>query len=138
MIATAVPSVKDQKIIPLGLIDSESVNRLEDLVPSLNETVSNIYEEKNDFINIFICHLLFYMFFCITLLLHIFIDFGVGTFIKNKFLQLIKILRYSFDNKNTAIAWFETINKVTYHFGYIRNVMWFRQISFVMRYFLFF
>ena len=94
MAATATPTVKNKELIPFGLVESASVNSFADFVPSnLNETEVNEKKEENDFINIFICHLIFYAFFCISIVLHIFIDLGLGSFVKNKFLQLIEIAK---------------------------------------------
>ena len=90
MTATTATTVKDQELMPFGLVESAGVNAFADFVPSkLNETESNEEKEKNDFIDIFICHLIFYVVFCISLVLHILIDLGLGSFIKNKFVQLI-------------------------------------------------
>ena len=105
MIATAVPKVKDQELMPHGLVESASVNSFADFVSSnLNETELNKEKEVKDFINTFICHLIFYAVFCISLLLHILIDLGLGSFVKNKFLQLIKISRNIGVVKNPAFA----------------------------------
>ncbi len=106
MTATASPKVKDQKLMSLGLVESESENSFVDFVPSnLNETESNEAKGKNDFINIFICHLIFYGVFCISLVLHIFIDLGLGFFIKNKIFKLIEISSNNVIDKNPAFAW---------------------------------
>ncbi len=102
MTATASPTVKDQELMPFGLVESASVNSFADFIPSnLNK---NEKIEKNDFINIFICHLIFYAVFCISLVLHILIDLGVGSFVKNKFLQLIEIAKNLLVVKNPALA----------------------------------
>ena len=101
----AAPTVKDQELLPFGLVESAGVNSFADFVPSnLNETESNVEKEKNDFINIFICHLIFYAFFCISLVLHILIDLGLGSFVKNKFLQLIEIAKNGVVKKNPAFV----------------------------------
>ena len=105
MTAAAAPTVKDQEIKPFGLVESAGVNAFADFVPSkLNETESNEEKKKNDFINIFICHLIFYAFFCISLVLHILIDLGLGSFVKNKYFQLIEIVKNIFFEKNAAFA----------------------------------
>ena len=102
MTAIAAPTVKDQELMPFGLVESASLNSVADFVPSnLNETEAN---EKNDFINIFICHLIFYFVFCLSLILHILIDLGLGSFVKNKLLQLIEISKNSLIGKNPAFA----------------------------------
>ena len=105
MTATAPATVKDQDLIPHGLVESASVNSFADLVSSnSNEAESNKEKEVNDFINTFICHLIFYAVFCISLVLHILIDLGLGSFVKNKFLQLIGISKNAFLEKNPAFA----------------------------------
>ena len=91
MTATAVPTIKDQELMPFGLVESASVNTFADIGPSnLNNSETNEAKRKNDFTNIFICHLIFYAVFCFSLVLHILIDLGLGSFIKNKFLELIE------------------------------------------------
>ena len=101
----AAPTVKDQELMPFGLVESAGVNAFADFVPSkLNETESNEEKEKNDFINIFICHLIFYAVFCISLVLHILIDLGLGSLVKNQFLQLIEVVKNTVVVKNPAFA----------------------------------
>ena len=47
MTATAAPTVKDQELMPFGLVESASVNSFADFVPSnLNETEANEEKEK--------------------------------------------------------------------------------------------
>ncbi len=105
MTATAASTVKDQELLPFGLVESASVNSFADFLPSnLNQTEANEAKEKNDFINIFICHLIFYAVFCISLLLHILIDLGLGSFVKNQFLKLIEIAKNTVVVKNLAFA----------------------------------
>ncbi len=99
MTATAAPTVKDQELVSFGLVESASVNSINDFIPSkLNE--SEVSSEKSDFINTFICHLIFYAIFCVSLVLHILIDLGLGSFIKNKFVQLIGPGRHTATPKN--------------------------------------
>ena len=103
--AAAAPTVKDKELMQFGLVESAGVNAFADFVPSkLNETESKEEKEKNDFINIFICHLIFYAVFCISLVLHILIDLGFGSFVKNQFLQLIKNPKNNVVEKNPAFA----------------------------------
>ena len=105
MTATAFPTVKDQELMPHGLVESASVNSFADFVSSnLNEKVSNKEKEVNEFINTFICHLIFYAVFCISLVLHILIDLGLGSLVKNKFLQLIEIAKNTVFVKKPAFA----------------------------------
>ena len=105
MTATAAPTIKDKELMPLGLVESASVNSFADFIPSnLNEAESNEEEEQNDFINTFICHLIFYSIFCISLVLHILIDLGFGSFVKNQFLKLIKNPKNNVVENNPAFA----------------------------------
>ena len=105
MTATAAQTVKDQELMSFGFVESASVNSFAEFVPSnLNVMEENEAKDKNDFINIFILHLIFYAVFCISLLMHILIDLGLGTFVKNKFIQLIEITKNIFVEKNPAFA----------------------------------
>jgi len=105
MTATADESVKEQELISFGFVESAGVNSIAEFVPSnLNVMETNEAKEKNDFINIFICHLIFYAVFCISLLMHILIDLGLGSFIKNKFIQLIEITKNIFVERSPAFA----------------------------------
>ena len=105
MTATADESVKEQELISFGFVESASVNSIAELVPSnLNAMETNEAKEKNDFINIFICHLIFYAVFCISLFMHILIDLGLGDFVKNKFLQLIGIIKNIVVERSPAFA----------------------------------
>ena len=105
MTATAAPTVKDQELMQHGLVESASVNSFADFVSSnLNETEAIIEKEVNDFINTFICHLIFYAVFCISLVWHILIDLGLGSLIKNQSIQLIEITKNTFVVKNPAFA----------------------------------
>ncbi len=102
MIATAATTVKEQESLQFGLVESASVKSFADFVPSnLNKTTE---KEDNDFINTFICHLIFYSFFCITLVLHILIDLGLGSFVKNKFFQLVDIAKNTVNEKKPVFA----------------------------------
>ena len=96
---TATATVKDQELMPFGLVESESENFFAEFASSnLNEM------ESNDFINIFICHLIFYSFFCIALVYHIVVDLGLGSFVKNKFIQLIEIAKNTLAEETPAFA----------------------------------
>ena len=90
MTATSSPIVKDQEFVSFGLVESASVNSISDFTPSkliVNKVTASM--DKEDFVNTFICHLIFYSVFCFSLVLHILIDLGLGSFVKNKFVQLI-------------------------------------------------
>ena len=109
MTATASPTVKDQKLLSCGLVESAGVNSFADFNPSkFNEsqlsTEKETEIEKDDFKNTFICHLIFYAFLCVSIVLHILIDLGVGSFIKNKFVQLMGLGKKTVFAKSPAYA----------------------------------
>ena len=103
--ATAAPTVKDKELIPNGLLEDPIVNTVANFA-SLNfkDTESNKERDLNGFINTFICHLIFYAVFCISLVLYIFIDLGLGSLVKNQFIKLIEIAINTFVVKNPAFA----------------------------------
>tara|TARA_Y100001968_G_scaffold5292_1_gene4684 strand:+ start:9005 stop:9328 length:324 start_codon:yes stop_codon:yes gene_type:complete len=87
--ATSTATVKDKELVSFGLVEAASVNSISDFnSPNVNQSKLNKEKEKEDFINTFICHLIFYTFFCVSLILHILIDLGLGSFVRNKFVQL--------------------------------------------------
>ncbi len=105
MTTTAAPTVKDQDLISSGFVESASVNSFADFIPSkLNEHELIAEQEKNEFVNVFICHLIFYAFFCISIFMHILIDLGLGTFIKKTFSQLVELAKNNFVEKKPAFA----------------------------------
>ena len=109
MPTTAAPTVKDHELTSLGLLESASVNSFADFTPSkFNESqvISQIVKdkEKEDFINTFICHLLFYAVFCISIVLHILIDLGLGSFIKNQFVNLMELGNKTIFEKSPSFA----------------------------------
>ena len=105
MTTIAAPIIKDQELMPHGLVESASVKSLTDFVSSnSNETEEKKEKEVNDFINTFVCHLIFYTVFCISLVLHILIDLGLGSFVKSIFFQFIDIAKNLVIEKNTAFA----------------------------------
>ncbi len=105
MTATASPTVKDQDLMPHGFVESASVNSFADFVASnSHETEVNKEKEAHDFINTFICHLIFYAFFCISLVFHILIDLGLGSLVKNQFIHLIEFAKNTVVQKKPAFA----------------------------------
>tara|TARA_Y100001968_G_C18842694_1_gene474290 strand:- start:173 stop:490 length:318 start_codon:yes stop_codon:yes gene_type:complete len=105
MTATAAPTVEDQELISSGLVESVCVNSSADFIPSKLNKKEVIYKKaKNDFINTFICHLIFYTFFCISLVLHIIIDLGLGSLIKKTFMHFVELTKHYFVEKNPAFA----------------------------------
>ena len=109
MTTTAAPTVKDQELLSFGLVESASVNSFADFIPSKLykspvKAEKQMEKEKEDFKNLFICHLIFYTFLCVAIVLHILIDLGLGSFIKNKFVQLMELGKKNFFEKSPAFA----------------------------------
>ena len=90
MTASATPTVRNQEMASVGLVESAGVNSFADFIPSnFNDSQVTVEKEKEDFKNAFICHLIFYAFFCISIVLYILIDLGLGSFLKNKWNQFL-------------------------------------------------
>ena len=109
MTTTVAPKVKGQKLASFGLVESASVNSFADFIPSKsNESKENIEQETSkeneDFINEFICLMIFYSFLCVSIVLHILIDLGLGSFIKNEFTQLMEFGKKTLFDKGPAFA----------------------------------
>ena len=105
MTSTAATTVKKEDLVGIGLLESASVNSITDFTPRGFVEKKAVTVKKNDvFINSFICHLIFYVIFCISLFLHILIDLGLGSFIKNQFIRLIGFGKRTTFEKNPVFA----------------------------------
>ena len=105
MTATASPTVKNPEFMSFGLVESASVNSITDFTPSkLKESQANTENVKEDFVNTFICHLIFYAVFCVSLVLYILFDLGFASFIVKIFNQLIGSGRETGLRKKPAFA----------------------------------
>ena len=105
MTTTIAPTVKDHEAVSFELVESASVNSFPDVIPSKSLVSQSKYEKQNDdFKNIFICHMIFYFFLCVSLVLHIFIDLGLGSFLKNKFIHFSGLGERTVLKKSPAFA----------------------------------
>ena len=107
MTSTAPLIVKDEELVSYGLIESASVRSIKDFnLTDLNEKEINVFsgKENEGFINLFICHLIFYAFFCVACVVHIFIDLGLEALIKDRFSSFIRLGKKSFFTKSPAFA----------------------------------
>ena len=104
MTATTVPMVDDKELTSIGIVESTNLNSFAQFVPKSNGKETLDEKDKNDFINTFICHLIFYALFCFSLVLHIIIDLGLGSFVKDKYTQFIATGRNKFFEKRPAYA----------------------------------
>ena len=104
MTATAT-TVRDQELLSFGLVESASVNSINDFTPSISNESKVISDEKNeDFVMTFIFHLIFYGVLCISIVLHILIDLGFGYFIKKQFVHFFGLRRKAFLQRKPAFA----------------------------------
>ena len=102
---TATPSVKEPELHPTGLVDQAGGDSLTDLFTAkLNEKDVITEKEKNDFTNTFICHLIFYAVFCVSLVLYIVIDLGLGSVLEKIYIQLIEAVSNNVFEKKPAFA----------------------------------
>ena len=91
---TSAQTLIDHELAQFGCVESVATNSISDF----KSTKSNIEEEithkeKPDLIDTFIYHLIFYVIFCYSLFLHIFIDLGIGSFLANKVKALNKFTK---------------------------------------------
>ena len=90
MTAINTPIVNDHKFVTFCLDESSRFNSINDLTTlRLNERKVISKTKKEDFADVFICHMIFYAVFCVALVFHILIDLGFGSFITNNTLQLL-------------------------------------------------
>ena len=89
---TSTQKVIDQELAQFGWVESIATNSISDFKsPKENFVEPRIEEEKSDLIDIFVCHVIFYIIFCYSLFLHIFVDLGLGSFLENKMNKLLNI-----------------------------------------------
>ena len=103
----AIPTEKNPELTSSGFVESLSVSSIAEFNPTkITEEiiVEKVEKEKNDFINTFICHLIFYGIFCISLILHVLFDLGLRSFLSKIFIHLIEIVRNIIVEKNPSFA----------------------------------
>ncbi len=88
------PALKiiDQELAQFGWVESIATNSISDFKSpkiDIEEQITN--EKESDLIDTFMCHLIFYVVFCYSLFLYIFIDLGFGSFLKDKVNTLLKL-----------------------------------------------
>ena len=82
----------DQELAQFGWVEPIATNSISDFKSpkiDIEEQLAN--ETESDLIDTFICHLIFYIVFCYSLFLYIFVDLGFGFFLKNKVNTLFKL-----------------------------------------------
>ena len=99
MTSTSVQKNIDQELAQFGWVEAIATNSISDFNSSKKDVEEKITNEKeSDLIDTFICHLIFYVFFCYSLVLYILIDLGFGSFLKNKVNTLFKIYKEKFES----------------------------------------
>ena len=89
---TSALKIIDQELAQFGWVESIATNSISDFKsPKIDSKEQRINEKESDVIDTFICHLIFYVVFCFSLFLYIFIDLGFGLFLKNKVNTLFKL-----------------------------------------------
>ena len=100
---TSKLKIIDQELAQFGWVESIATNSISDFkAPKIDVEEQTTNEKDSDLIDTFICHLIFYVVFCYSLYLYVFIDLGFGPFLKNQLKTLItrqkKFERPSFIN----------------------------------------
>ena len=89
---TSAQKISDQELAQFGWMESIATNSISDFKsPKIDIKEQTINEKESDLIDTFICHLIFYVVFCYSLFLYVFIDLGFGSFFKNKVNTLFKL-----------------------------------------------
>ena len=89
---TSAQKIIDQELAQFGWLESIATNSISDF-KSPKERVEELRTEvkTSTLIDTFICHSIFYVIFCYSLVLYIFIDLGFGFFLKDKVNKLFKL-----------------------------------------------
>ena len=80
---TSAQQINDQELAQFGWVESIATNSISDF-KSPKESVVELRNDvkTSNLIDTFICHSFFYVIFCYSLCLYIFIDLGFGSFLK--------------------------------------------------------
>ena len=89
---TSALKIIDQELSQFGWGESIATNSISDFKsPKIDIEEPTTNEKESDLIDTFIYHLIFYVVFCYSLILYIFIDLGFGSFLKDKMNTLFKL-----------------------------------------------
>ena len=89
---TSALKIIDQELAQFGWVESIATNSISDFkLPKIAVEGQTTNEKESDLIDTFICHLIFYVVFCYSLFLHVFIDLGLGSFLENKVNTFFKV-----------------------------------------------
>ena len=89
---TSAQKIIDQELAQFGWVESIATNSISDF-KSPKESVVELRNDvkTSNLIDTFICHSIFYVIFCYSLCLYVFIDLGFGFFLKNKVNRWLKV-----------------------------------------------
>ena len=88
---TSALKIIDQELAQFGWVEPIATNSISDFKsPKIDVEEQKTNEKESDLIDTFICHLIFYVVFCYSLLIYIFIDLGFGSFLRNNLNKLFK------------------------------------------------
>ncbi len=89
---TSAQKIIDQELAQFGWVESIATNSISDFKsPKIDAEEQTTNEKKSDLIDQAICHLIFYVIFCYSLFLYVFIDLRFASFLKNKVNILFKV-----------------------------------------------
>ena len=89
---TSALKIIDQELAQFGWVESIATNSISDFKsPKIDVEEQTTTEKESDLIDTFICHLIFYVFFCYSIFLYLFIDLGFSSFLKTKLNTLFKL-----------------------------------------------
>ena len=91
---TPAQTAIDQELAQFGWVESVATNSIIDFKKTKSNILEKAIDEKKpDLIDTFICHLIFYVIFCYSLILYLLIDLGFGLFLVKSFFTLIKSIK---------------------------------------------
>ena len=89
---TSALKIIDQELAQFGWVESIATNSISDFKsPKIDVEEQATNENESDLIDTFLCHFIFYVVFCYSLSLYIFIDLGFGSFLKDKVNTMLKL-----------------------------------------------
>ena len=89
---TSAQAVIDQELAQFGWVESIANNSISNFKsPRINKLEKATEAKRSDFVDTFICHLIFYVIFCYSIFLYVFIDLGFGSLLGNQVTRLIKL-----------------------------------------------
>ena len=89
---TTVQKIIDQELAQFGWVESIATNLISDFKSHKSNVLEQReYKRNSDLIDNFICYLLYYIIFCYSLFLYVFIDLGFGLFLRHKVFTSINL-----------------------------------------------